>query len=80
MAWIHMAANPGMGLEEQWLRRIGVVPAIALKRDRDDRWIAWILETTGISARAIYFAATLTLVEAQDAAMVAARETGWREE
>jgi hypothetical protein len=68
-----------MGVEEQHLARIGPAPVIALKRDpADDRWVAWLMELNGLSARAVYFAATLTVVEAKDAAVRAAIDAGWR--
>lgn len=78
MNWIHMKAAPGQGVEEQHLLRIGPVPAISLKRDHaDDRWVAWILERSGVSARAIYFARSLTLMEAKAEALKSAAEIGW---
>lgn len=88
MTWQFFKAHPGMGLEAQHLLRLpvhsggqgaGTCPAITLKRDpMDDRWVAWILETSGLSARAVYFASALTVVEAKDAAERAARDAGWR--
>ncbi len=60
MGWTRVAANGGMGLEEQWIFRPKAAPLCSLKESEPKgAWIASLLNLTGISAVVLHTSGSL---------------------
>jgi hypothetical protein len=73
--WTHVKAISGMGLQEQWIMKVGPAPACSLRRNGAD-WTASLLNTSGISAVALDID-DATLEEAKLACECALSGMGW---
>jgi hypothetical protein len=78
MKWIHVRQNYDTGMVEQWILRLGNVPACSLRRDVRGGWHASLLLLTGISCRIQLLGSGETLAQAQARCENELREMGWR--
>lgn len=75
--WVHLKANTGVGLQEQWIKRAGNKPACSLRRGESiGTWEARLLNHDGISCVVMHTAAT-TLEIAQHYCETELRGMGW---
>lgn len=73
--WTYIKSNSGMGLQEQWIRKVDAAPAISLKRDGAG-WVASLLDRSGISVVTLDID-DMTLDEAKRACECVLRGMGW---
>ena len=78
MTWYHIKTNYNTGVVEQWIKKVGNVPAVSLKRDCELplAWRASLLCTSGINTVPLEMRGS-TLAEAQTECETALREMGW---
>jgi hypothetical protein len=75
--WTHIKRNGGMGLQEQWILKVGTAPVCSLKRGEDaGTWAASLLHITGISTTMLHVAEGV-LEQAQRRCETELRLMGW---
>jgi hypothetical protein len=75
--WHYLRAAPSVGIEEQWILRIGPAPACSLKQAGIGQWRVSLMNLSGISAVQMELKAS-SLVAAKTACELELLAMGWQ--